>query len=265
MNTAGKLIANELMPVYQTTDTGEKIVDGRELHNVLNVGRDFTTWMKERIQKYGFIEKEDFGITLTKTGERQNVLQHDYILKLDMAKELAMVENNEQGRKARKYFIEVEKRFQQNNVVNMPRVPLYTPYPEIEQADRLLIMLRNHKDLVNSTVNNAIQAQVVELITGKSLAEFRSTPGSEKQNLETTPKQNDRPQWTKDGYSAKTIGFMVGKTPTKVGQVAKKEGLQDFAYGGWWEYAKNREIFIYNEAGKEALLDILDEGRLGSP
>lgn len=261
MNTARKLIANELMPVYQTTDKGEKIVDGRELHEHLGVSSKFADWIKNRIEKYEFTENEDYCAVskILENGGRSI----DYVLKLDMAKELAMVENNEQGRKARKYFIEVEKRFQQNNVVNMPRVPLYTPYPEIEQADRLLLMLRNHKDLVNSTVNNAIQAQVVELITGKSLAEFRSPPGSEKQNLETTPKQDDRPQWVKDGYSAKTIGFMVGKSSTKVGQVAKKEGLQDFAYGGWWEYAKNREIFLYNEAGKEALLDILDESRLG--
>ena len=105
-----RVITNELIPVYET-DTGEKVVDARELHDFLEVGRDFTRWIKDRIEKYGFYEESDYALTLTKTGERQNVTRHDYILKLDMAKEIAMVESNDKGSKARKYFIEVEKRF----------------------------------------------------------------------------------------------------------------------------------------------------------
>lgn len=84
-----QLVANELIPVYQT-ESGERIVDGRELHEGLKVKRDFTSWIKGRIEKFGFIEGEDYAVTLTKTGERQNVIQHDYILRLDTAKELAM-------------------------------------------------------------------------------------------------------------------------------------------------------------------------------
>ena len=104
-----KVVANELIPVYET-ETGGHVVDGRELHEFLEVGRDFTNWIKDRIQKYGFIEGEDFTPILAKTptGGRPST---EYILKLDTAKEIAMVENNEQGSKARKYFIEVEKRF----------------------------------------------------------------------------------------------------------------------------------------------------------
>lgn len=110
-----KIIAHELVPVYET-DKNEKVVDARELHEFLKVGRDFTNWIKDRIERYGFIEGEDFVVTLAKIGERQNVTRHEYTLKLDMAKELAMVENNEQGSKARKYFIEVERRFKQQNI-----------------------------------------------------------------------------------------------------------------------------------------------------
>lgn len=124
-----QIIANELIPVYQT-DTGERIVDARELHEGLKVGRDFTNWIKERIQKYGFVENEDYVLTLAKIGERQNVTRHDYILKLDMAKELAMVENNEQGRKARRYFIAVEKKFESLTV------PSYMIDDPIRRAER---------------------------------------------------------------------------------------------------------------------------------
>lgn len=104
-----RIIANELVPVYET-DTGERIVDGRELHDYLLVDTRFNDWMDRRLQKYGFVENEDFYSFLSKTpdGGRPSV---DYLLKLDVAKEISMVENNEQGSRARKYFIEVERRY----------------------------------------------------------------------------------------------------------------------------------------------------------
>jgi anti-repressor protein len=116
-----RLITNELVPVYET-DTGEKVVDGRELHQFLEVGRDFTNWIKDRIEKYGFIENDDFSPVLAKTSEGGRP-RTEYVLKLDMAKELAMVENNEKGSQARKYFIEVDKRFKAQNI----DVALLTP------------------------------------------------------------------------------------------------------------------------------------------
>ena len=55
------------------------------------------------------IENEDFStILLESTGGRP---KKEYILKLDIAKEIALIENNEQGRVLRKYFIEIEKRY----------------------------------------------------------------------------------------------------------------------------------------------------------
>ncbi|NMH72816.1 hypothetical protein HF078_07015 [Bacillus sp. RO2] len=108
-----KVIANEFFPVYQS-DIGEKLVNARDLHTQLVIGKDFTTWIKDRIHKYGFLEGEDYILTVTKTGERQNVLRHDYWLALNTGKEIAMVQNNEMGRAIRKYFIEVEKKFRES-------------------------------------------------------------------------------------------------------------------------------------------------------
>lgn len=105
-----KMIENELLPIYEN-EKKERLVNARELHNIMKVGRDFTNWIKDRIKKYYFIENEDYILTLAKIGERQNVIKHEYYLTIDMAKELAMVENNEIGRKIRRYFIEVEKRY----------------------------------------------------------------------------------------------------------------------------------------------------------
>lgn len=87
-------------------------INARDLHKFLNVGRRFATWIKERIEKYQFVENQDFilvsrnGETKGKGGDRRSA---EYHLTLDTAKELAMVENNEEGRKVRRYFINCEK------------------------------------------------------------------------------------------------------------------------------------------------------------
>ena len=103
---------NELFNLKQVEIAGHQIraVDARELHTFLDVGRDFSTWIKDRIDLGMFVEGKDYVLTLTKTGERSNVVQKDYAISISMAKELSMLERNEQGKLARQYFIECEKR-----------------------------------------------------------------------------------------------------------------------------------------------------------
>lgn len=115
MNSELVVLDNGLVNVYDYKNENEKIVNARELHEFLGIGKDFTSWIKQKLTKYGFEEGIDYFLTLTKIGERKNVVRHEYYLKIDTAKEIAMVENNEQGRNARKYFIEVEKKFKQQN------------------------------------------------------------------------------------------------------------------------------------------------------
>ncbi|EPS6939499.1 antA/AntB antirepressor family protein [Salmonella enterica subsp. enterica serovar Tennessee] len=96
------------------------IASARALHTALGVGRDFTNWIKGRIDQYGFIAGTDFirveNLSTPKrasTKTRQQV-EHDYLLSLNMAKELAMVERNEQGRAVRRYFIQCEEALQRS-------------------------------------------------------------------------------------------------------------------------------------------------------
>jgi len=114
---------NQLIKVTETVINGETVqtVDARELWQGLKVGRDFSNWIKDRIEKYGFEEEKDFSPNLAKTSPEGGRPAIDYTLSLDMAKELAMVENNEQGRKVRRYFIEVEKQFRQVVLPVMPK------------------------------------------------------------------------------------------------------------------------------------------------
>lgn len=82
-------------------------VSGRELHRFLEVDSNFTTWFS-RMAEYGFVEGEDFIPFLEEsTGGRPS---QDYIISIDMAKEICMIQRTEKGKQARQYFIECEKR-----------------------------------------------------------------------------------------------------------------------------------------------------------
>ena len=48
---------NELIKI--TEENGQRAVSARELHLFLEVRRDFSTWIKSRIEEYGFIENQD--------------------------------------------------------------------------------------------------------------------------------------------------------------------------------------------------------------
>jgi phage anti-repressor protein len=85
----------------------QRLVDARELHCFLESKQEFSNWIKSRIEKYDFEEDRDFTIILSKSsGGRPSI---EYALTIDTAKEFSMVENNQKGRDARKYFIECEK------------------------------------------------------------------------------------------------------------------------------------------------------------
>ncbi len=93
-----------------TNEQGQKLVSGRELHEVLEIGTRFDNWIKRMIE-YGFAEEIDFTTIVQKwtTAQGNETSSKDYILTLDMAKHIAMVQRTEVGMRVRNYFIECEK------------------------------------------------------------------------------------------------------------------------------------------------------------
>lgn len=101
-----------LVPVFNGELDGryQQLCDARDLHAFLLVGRDFSNWIKGRIEHFGFTEGEDYSPVLANRSDGlPGKPRSDYHLTLDMAKELAMVENNDQGRQVRRYFIAMER------------------------------------------------------------------------------------------------------------------------------------------------------------
>lgn len=102
--------SNELIKISE--QNGKQAVSARELHSYLESKQDFSNWIKNRINKYGFIENQDFQRfdKIIETGGRLI----EYALSIDCAKEISMVEGNEKGKQARRYFIDVEKSHKNN-------------------------------------------------------------------------------------------------------------------------------------------------------
>lgn len=108
---------NELIKVT-TNEQGSQVVSARELYKFLEVGQDFSNWIKRMIE-YGFEEDTDFTLILAKsTGGRPT---KEYAITLDMAKELSMIQRSEKGKQARKYFIDCEKQLQEVSRFSLPQ------------------------------------------------------------------------------------------------------------------------------------------------
>ncbi|HFE7433304.1 antA/AntB antirepressor family protein [Salmonella enterica] len=108
-------MATQLIPVFDGSISNESalLVNARDLHTFLEIGKRFSSWITDRIEQYGFIEHQDY-IAISQNREIGHGRgKKDYHLTLDTAKELAMVERNEKGRQIRRYFIECEKRLRQ--------------------------------------------------------------------------------------------------------------------------------------------------------
>lgn len=103
---------NEIIPVY-TSDTGEKVVIGRELHEKLCISEKYADWFP-RMCAYGFEENTDFGSFSEKSEKPQGGRPPvNHILTLDMAKHIAMIQRTPQGKEIRDKLISLETRVQE--------------------------------------------------------------------------------------------------------------------------------------------------------
>lgn len=154
-----------LIPVYEN-EQREPVVNARELHEFLNVGTRFNDWITRRINEYGLIEMQDF-IVLLKNEENPagGRPSKEYILKLDTAKELAMVENNVRGSQIRRYFIAVEKRYKQS--LDISKLP-----PELQMFKQLFDSVAKAYQQIQE-VNTQVQ-EIREVISINPCQDWRS-------------------------------------------------------------------------------------------
>lgn len=150
----------ELIKV-QTNENNEQVVSGRDLHKFLEVKTPYTQWVERKIEKYGFIKNIDFVLVSQKceTNNPKNPYTEitDHLMKLSMAKEVAMTENNEKGKQARMYFIKCEEAW------NSPEMIL-------SRANQLSArMIENYTQKI-STLEFTIQQQAPKVLFADAVA-----------------------------------------------------------------------------------------------
>lgn len=156
-----RIIENDLVPVHET-DKGIKVVNGRELHQVLQSGQDFSTWVKKRLTECDAEENKDYD-RLHKKMEANNATMIEYIIKLDTAKEMAMLERNDKGKQVRKYFIAVEEKYKQGVV-------------DLEQLDP-------QTKLMNLLVQSISRNEIEQKRQAKEITEVKQTVETMKEIL----------------------------------------------------------------------------------
>ena len=231
---------NELIHLHPQTINGVAVetVNARELHSFLESKQDFSTWIKNRIEKYEFVENQDF-VVFHKKMENPNGGRpsHEYYVSVGMAKELAMVENNEKGSQARRYFIECEKKLKEQTAPQPVR-----PIGETEDKLRTIILALEHTTLSDVAKETAIITSA-ETLTGISIGY--------------------RPQIEQTTYSAKELGDVLGISANRVGRIANAHGLKTKEYGLYYlnksqHSDKQVEHFRYFEKAIDKFKSILE-------
>lgn len=159
---------NELLKV-EVNENGEPTISGRMLYDFLEVKEKYTQWFNRKSK--GFIENVDFVPYSEKTESGgvsgvKVILNH--VLTLDMAKHLAMMQQNEKGMIARQYFIDVEKKWNSPEMVMSRALTI---------ANKNLLM--KDEQILKLTTENQIMKPKAdyfdELVDRNTLTNFRDT------------------------------------------------------------------------------------------
>lgn len=138
----------QLIPINE--HNGKKSVSARELHSFLESKREFATWIKDRIKKYGLIENQDY-VSFDEIVKRETggTTLTQYALTLDCAKELSMVEGNAKGKVARKYFIACENKLKEIAQKPLTSVQMFAMQAQINlEFDNRVSQIENKVDAI---------------------------------------------------------------------------------------------------------------------
>lgn len=228
-----------LIPVFAGTINSHSVqlCDARTLHTFMVVLRDFSNWIKGRIRKFGFVEGADY--LLAKSGEQvphqggmRKTVVTEYHLTLDMAKELAMVENNPKGREARRYFIDCETQATRPMLVSLTITTA--------QAQHLT-------ELVDLVVESGRQKTHAE-----TWARFHRKMGVNKYSLLPAAKFDEAIDYLRGKMDDQSVAALIQKhLPNAVPAITAKNAATDYQYQP--ALSNRRWLISFDHTGREVV------------
>lgn len=202
---------NELIKITYQND--EPAVSARDLYEFLEVGADYRHWFP-RMCEYGFTTGQDFNpVKIDRVqdegGRMVNRTVDDAILTLDMAKEICMLQRNEKGKRARQYFIQLEKDWNSPEKVMARALRIADKKITELETDRLALEKENER-------------QRQEIADFQPMRQYLDTILSSTSTLATTQIAADY------GLSAKQLN-----------RILHEEGIQRNVNGQWILYRKH--------------------------
>jgi len=149
----------------------KKVVYGSELHEVLGVRTPYKDWSTRRLNDIDAVENEDFEAAQICAPSGQT--KKDHIIKLDTAKEMAMLERNEKGKQVRRYFIRVEKKYKAASLATQELSP------QLQVMINLEIEQKRQAEKLEKNWYGVRRQQVLSRCKGRILSVVRKTYGSE--------------------------------------------------------------------------------------
>lgn len=149
----------EMLPIQNGNIGGDAIqtVDGRRVHAALEVGQDYTSWVKNQVSRAQLTENADF-VLVTNVSDKSTMgrPRTDYHFTIDSAKNIALMSNSSKGKEVRTYFIACEKQLlapsfavpttfsaalrlaaEQADTIDMQRVQLAIAEPKVAALNRI--------------------------------------------------------------------------------------------------------------------------------
>lgn len=244
MNNELKIFNSDVIPVYET-DTGNKVVIGRELYENLKITERYSKWFA-RMAGYGFEENQDYTpYQMVHPQNHQKI--DDYILTLDMAKHIAMIQRTPQGMEIRQKLIDLEKKVNNGLMVEA----LCNPDSVIQLLTAYSAEQKKTAELTAKNAELEPKGKYFDdLVDANSLMNFTDTAKalkiSRKKMLDVLVKE-------KYLYRQGSHGKLIPYEKNNNGYFEVKE--QKNAFGSW----AGPQTFV-TVAGRQLLLRMLDEG-----
>jgi len=228
---------NDLIKITPTKINNEQIqtVNARELHEFLEVKRQFANWIQERIEQYNFCEGADYLINKI-VSEYNQVVMIDYHISIDMAKELSMVERNEKGKQARQYFIQCENKLKKVKTSNIrEEINATKTYKAFQSIAKLVYSDKNQANLAaNKATKKIHNIDCLQLMDATALI-------CEKQEKH---------------YTASDIGALHNKSAQMINKILKeKDIIEDYRDNkgrlNWIPTLKGKDYVIFKDTNKK--------------